>query len=198
MAAAEAVSSDVLIARITLRQADLHRRLRKSTETTTTLEKASALLSTLEGPDVIELHRIEGDLMVIEDRFVEAHQAYTSTSEGLGTLEDAFTYAEETVPSPRKRMLSTSISKSRFSGLSQNEPLLPIAWTHVVRQQAWLHRSAGDVQAAQACLVKLKAYTGCKRFMAEGQFLEGRLALREAFDRFKSDLFMSSLTESSE
>lgn len=77
------------------------------------------------------------------------------------------------------------------------EPLLPHALGHVLRQRAWLLREAGDVDEYDAVVQQLDRLPQTTGDKPEQLLLEAKVAMHEAFSYFKTDLFMSSLTESS-
>ncbi|WVR04981.1 hypothetical protein IAU60_001993 [Kwoniella sp. DSM 27419] len=200
---AEAVKSDVLVARIGAKEAELLFRMRKWDETGTKLESAAEALSQVEeGLDMIDLNRLKGDLYSKTEMIEEAGEVFESTSKEIAGLDAVFIAAEAVMPSPRKNaFLATSTSSVRASltpnkGPGGKEPLLPATLAHVLRQHAWLLREAGSKEECEALLLQIRSLPMSTESKAEELLLEGRIALHEAFNTFKTDLFMSSLTES--
>ncbi|WVQ98549.1 hypothetical protein IAU59_005675 [Kwoniella sp. CBS 9459] len=187
---AEAVRSQVLEARIGARQAELLFRMRKWEETGQKLESAAVSLNTVEGPDMVDLNRLKGDLYSRTEMVEEAGEVFESTSKEIAGLDAVFTAAEAIIPSVR-----ASLTPSK-TGQNGKEPLLPVVLAHVLRQHAWLLREAGSEEDCRLLLAQLRCLSSSTETKAEELLLEGRIALHEAFNTFKTDLFMSSLTES--
>ncbi|WVF72384.1 hypothetical protein IAT40_007199 [Kwoniella sp. CBS 6097] len=200
---ADAVRSQVLAARIGAREADLLFRLRRWEETGEKLEAAAGSLNMVEGPDMIDLNRLKGDLYSRTEMVEEAGEVFESTSKEIAGLDAVFTAAEAVIVSPRKNALLAASTNSVRASLTPSktaqggkEPLLPVVLAHVLRQHAWLLREAGSKEECELLLAQLRALSSSTETKAEELLLEGRIALHEAFNTFKTDLFMSSLTES--
>ncbi|WVQ78257.1 hypothetical protein IAT38_000341 [Cryptococcus sp. DSM 104549] len=197
----EAVKSGGMSARVGARQADVLFRLRKYEEVEGKLESAAQLLSVEEGPDVIELMKVQGDLYSRQELVEEAHQIFTATSKEIAGLDQAFVAAEALLPTPKKAVLAASNASAKSlptprKSVAGKEPLLPVALAHVLRQHAWLLREAGSKEECEQLLVQMRGLPSSTETKAEELLLQGRIALHEAFNQFKTDLFMSSLTES--
>ncbi|OCF35317.1 hypothetical protein I316_02863 [Kwoniella heveanensis BCC8398] len=200
---ADAVKSKVLGARIGTRQAEILFRMRKWEQTGETLETAAGSLNMMEGPDMIDLNRLKGDLYARTEMVEEAGEVFESTSKEIAGLDAVFTAAEAVIPSPRKNALLAASTNSVRASLTPSkaaqggkEPLLPVVLAHVLRQHAWLLREAGAKDECEMLLAQLRSLSSSTETKAEELLLEGRIALHEAFNTFKTDLFMSSLTES--
>lgn len=62
---------------------------------------------------------------------------------------------------------------------------------------AWLYHKAG-LEEAQELVARILAMACTPELKAAEQDLIGRMAMQDAFNQFKMDLFMNSLMESSE
>ena len=196
---ASTVKSSVYIARTAARSADLRYRMRRLEESTNKLGEASTALSSSRGPDSVDVERIRGDLFIRQDLTDEASGAFDLALEGISGLSEEFATIENIIASPERQtlklstsvnQLSSSMGALRLSG-SSNEPLLPATLGLVLRHQAWMSH-ATDPSAFQSALLRLQALSES----SDQLLFEGKLALSEAFNQFKTDLFMSSLTES--
>ncbi|KAK8870007.1 hypothetical protein IAR55_000577 [Kwoniella newhampshirensis] len=198
----ESVKSGGMGARVGAREAEILFRLRKYEEVEGRLQKAAETLSLADAPDAIELRRIQGDLLSKQEMLEEAHQVFESASNEIKGLDEVFVVAEAMLPTPKKSALLAASTSSARAGstprksIARKEPLLPIALAHVLRQHAWLLREAGGKEECEAILAQIKSLPSSSMTKAEELLLEGRIALHEAFTQFKTDLFMSSLTES--
>nr|XP_019042993.1 hypothetical protein I302_08702 [Kwoniella bestiolae CBS 10118]OCF21923.1 hypothetical protein I302_08702 [Kwoniella bestiolae CBS 10118] len=200
---AGAVKSDVILARVGAKEAELNFKMRKWEVVGEKLEEAAGALNAIEGPDMIDLNVLKGDLYSRTEMIEEAEQVFQSTSREIEGLDRVFVANEAVLPTPKKNaLLAASTSSVRASltasRLSQQgkEPLLPSALAHVLRQYAWLLKEAGSKEECEELLSQIKSLPASTETKAEELLLEGRIALHEAFNTFKTDLFMSSLTES--
>nr|XP_019013302.1 uncharacterized protein I206_01368 [Kwoniella pini CBS 10737]OCF52083.1 hypothetical protein I206_01368 [Kwoniella pini CBS 10737] len=186
---AETVKSDVLQARIQSKQAELCFRMRKFEEMGEKLENANTALHAIEGPDMVDLHVLKGDLYSRTEMLEEAEQVFQSTSRDIEGLDRVFVANEAVLPTVRASLTNSKLGKG-------SEPLLPTALAHILRQYAWLLKEAGSKEECEELLAQIKNLPSSTETTAEQLLLEGRIALHEAFNTFKTDLFMSSLTES--
>lgn len=198
----ETIKSGGMGARVGAREAELLFRLRKLEAVGTKLESAAGLLCAEEGPEIVDLMRIQGDLYTGQGMIEEAGQMFQSTSSEIAGLDSVFAAAEALLPTPKKSsgLISSNISGRSAKTLSKStggkEPLLPATLAHVMRQHAWLLREAGSKEECMQLLAKVKNLPSTTQIKAEEFLLQGRIALHEAIQQFKTDLFMSSLTES--
>ncbi|WWD01675.1 hypothetical protein V866_008621 [Kwoniella sp. B9012] len=200
---AGAVKSDVILARVGAKEAELNFRMKKWEVVGEKLEGAASALNAIEGPDMIDLNVLKGDLYSRTEMIVEAEQVFQSTSKEIEGLDRVFVANEAVLPTPRKNALLAASTSSVRASLTASrptqqgkEPLLPSALGHVLRQYAWLLKEAGSKEEYEELLSQIKSLPASTENKAEVLLLEGRIALHEAFNTFKTDLFMSSLTES--
>ncbi|WWC85253.1 uncharacterized protein L201_000115 [Kwoniella dendrophila CBS 6074] len=200
---AGAVKSDVMLARIGAKEAELYFRMKKWEEMGEKLEGAAGSLNTIEGPDMIDLNVLKGDLYSRTEMIEEAEQVFQTTSKEIEGLDKVFVANEAVLPTPRKNALLTASTSSVRASLTASklgkqveEPLLPNTLAHVLRQYAWLLKEAGSKEECENLLSQIRNLPSSTETKAEELLLEGRIALHEAFSTFKTDLFMSSLTES--
>ncbi|OCF72123.1 hypothetical protein I204_07388 [Kwoniella mangroviensis CBS 8886] len=187
---AGAVKSDVILARVGAKEAELNFRMKKWEVVGEKLEGAASALNAIEGPDMIDLNVLKGDLYSRTEMIEEAEQVFQSTSKEIEGLDRVFVANEAVLPTVR-----ASLTAGRPTQQGK-EPLLPSALSHVLRQYAWLLKEAGSKEECEELLSQIKTLPASTENKAEELLLEGRIALHEAFNTFKTDLFMSSLTES--
>ncbi|WVQ70354.1 uncharacterized protein L199_008581 [Kwoniella botswanensis] len=187
---AGAVRSDVISARVGAKEAELNFRMKKWEVVGEKLEGAASALNAIEGPDMIDLNVLKGDLYSRTEMIEQAEQVFQSTSKEIEGLDRVFVANEAVLPTVR-----ASLTASRPTQQGK-EPLLPSALGHVLRQYAWLLKEAGSKEECEELLCQIKSLPASTENQAEELLLEGRIALHEAFNTFKTDLFMSSLTES--
>ncbi|WVN89000.1 uncharacterized protein L203_104216 [Cryptococcus depauperatus CBS 7841] len=196
-----AVKSGEMGARTGAKEAEILFRLRRYGEVEGKLENAAALLCWEEGPEVVNLLTVQGDLYTRQQMVDEAARIFENTSNKIAGLDAVFTATEALLPSPQKK---TSLNSSRLSNRalpskqssSRKEPLLSAVLAHVLQQHAWLLREAGSKKDCEQLLIKIKNLPSSPQTRAEELILQGNIALHEAVNQFKTDLFMSSLTES--
>ncbi|ADV20626.1 Hypothetical protein CGB_B9070W [Cryptococcus gattii WM276] len=145
----ETIKSGSMGARVGTREAELLFRLRKLEEVGTKLESAAGLLCTEEGPEVVDLMKVQGDLYTRQGMIEEAGQMFQSTSSEIAGLDSVFVAAEALLPTGRT---AQTLRKSTDS----KEPLLPVALAHVMRQHAWLLREVGSKEECTQLLAKIK------------------------------------------
>lgn len=73
---------------------------------------------------------------------------------------------------------------------------MPRSLGHLLRQRAWLLREAGCGDEYEEILQQLEHVPRSTGNGPEQLLLEARVAMHDAFNHFKTDLFMSSITES--
>nr|XP_018264106.1 uncharacterized protein I303_03986 [Kwoniella dejecticola CBS 10117]OBR86264.1 hypothetical protein I303_03986 [Kwoniella dejecticola CBS 10117] len=186
---AEVVKSDIMQARIESKQAELYFRMRKFEQMGEKLESANTALNTIEGPDMVDLNVLKGDLYSRTEMLEEAEQVFQATSKDIEGLDRVFVANEAVLPTVRASLTNSKLGKGK-------EPLLPAALAHILRQYAWLLKEAGSKQECEELLQQIRSLPSSTETKAKELLLEGKIALHEAFNTFKTDLFMSSLTES--
>ena len=134
---AEGVRSTVYASRVAAQRAELLFRRRQFDEAEQKLEEAVELCPLDDGPDMLEIKRVRGDLLVKLRMIKEARQILTTASKDVQGLDAVFVAAEALLPSPGKVGVSTTFpAKASVSSTSRTkEPLLPIALAHILKRQ---------------------------------------------------------------
>jgi separase len=213
------VRAPIMLSRVGAQMAELQSRLNKFEASLSKLAAAEADVGAAEmsGPDGVEINRIKGDLYARQEMLAEAGEMFDNATRAVQGLDAVFNASEALIPSPRKLRASllalTAVKGKRKDGEGLGEMVLPLSLARVLRQQAWLLREAGFEDDSEQILEQIKALTAGESDVsvplsdglswkaadsqAEDLYLDGRIALHEAFNHFKTDLWMSSLTESS-
>jgi separase len=142
----------------------------------------------VDGPEAVEIQRIKGELFSRQAEGLAADELFAGAVEHLVGLDKEFMSAETKMPSARK--------DSIMPAAASREPLMPLSLGHLLRQRAWLLREGGNTEEYETILEQLDLVPRTSGGKPEHLLLEARLAMYDAFKYFKTDLFMSSLTES--
>ena len=134
---AEGVRSTVYASRVAVRRAELLFRRRQFDEAEQKLEEAVELCPLDEGPDMVEIKRVRGDLLVKLRMVKEARQILTTASKDVHGLDAVFVATEALLPSPKKLAVSSALPAKALvsSNARTKEPLLPIALAHILERQ---------------------------------------------------------------
>ena len=133
---AEAVRSQIYSSRVAAQQAEMLFRRRQFDGAEMKLEEAVEMCPLDEGPDMVEIKRVRGDLLARLQMVKEARHILTTASKDVHGLDAVFNAAEALLPSPRKGALAASAAKSLILSTSKNkEPLLPIALAQILQRQ---------------------------------------------------------------
>ncbi|KAJ7173997.1 cysteine peptidase C50 [Mycena crocata] len=162
----------------------LHQRLLK--EAHDTFMQAAALLQNLPGKESADVQRLCGDYNQLSSQDKDAQQLYEEATRMLEELDQTFGVFDCNAICPRKSMEpATSTAK---------EILLPELLAAVLRQHIWLLRNNGSSYAK--LLQRFLALPAGSRTKAQENALMAKLTLHEVYGRFRTDMFLSSLAES--
>ncbi|KAG8894550.1 hypothetical protein FRB99_001141, partial [Tulasnella sp. 403] len=144
------------------------------------------------GPDLVDLHRLQGDHNIRAEQIEEAKRVYGIANELLGQLEEHFTSTES---------LLTAISKRQSVATGEDvttlpSTLVPGLLASVLRQHIWLLRTDVDNPLYEDLLNRLLTLPASPETKVEENLLFGKLTLEDVMDSLQADLFLSSLTES--
>ncbi|KAJ7449960.1 cysteine peptidase C50 [Mycena latifolia] len=162
----------------------LHQRLLK--EAHDTFMQAAELLQNLPGKDTADIQRLCGEYNQLSSQDKDAQQLYEEATRMLEELDQTFGAIDGIAFAPRKSAeLTTSAIK---------ETLLPELFAAVLRQHIWLLRDDGN--GYEPLLQRFLALPAGSRTKAQENALMAKLTLHEVYGRFRTDMFLSSLTES--
>lgn len=181
------VRSSTLDARTASRTAEFETRRLRFDKTIEQIDHAITVL-TVDGPEAVEIQRVKGELFSRQAEGLAADELFAGAVEHLVGLDKEFMSAETKMQSARKDSIMPTTGS--------REPLMPLSLGHLLRQRAWLMREGGNMDEYETILEQLDLVPRTSGDKPEQLLLEARVAMHDAFKYFKTDLFMSSLTES--
>ncbi|KAJ7775022.1 cysteine peptidase C50 [Mycena metata] len=183
---ADSLNAPAMAGRALAKKGELQLHQRRLQEAHETLMQAAELLQKLPGKDTADIQRLRGDYNQLSAQDKDAQQLYEEATRMLEELDQTFGIFDGITSSPRKS-LGSETSPSQ-------EILLPELFATVLRQHIWLLRENGTGYAT--LLQRFLALPAGSRTKAQENALIARLTLHEVYGRFRTDMFLSSLTES--
>ncbi|KAI5895597.1 uncharacterized protein SCHCODRAFT_01122301 [Schizophyllum commune H4-8] len=151
------------------------------------LMQATQLLPTITGDDAVDLRRLQGDYTQRSNQDEGALQLYEEAIAMLEELNQTFTALDGVAFSSRKSLDATRTPPQ--------ESVFPQLLSAILARHLWLLRD-NDHDGSEEMMDKLRTLSTTALSSAEITALEGRLALHEIYSRFRSDMFLSSIAES--
>ncbi|KAJ7063427.1 cysteine peptidase C50 [Mycena amicta] len=179
---AQSLNAPALAARALAKKGELQLHQKQLQEAHLTLTQAKELVQNISGKDTADIHRLHGYYNHLSSHEKDAHQLYAEATLILERLDKTFGVFDEIA------------SSRRTSELANVEILHPDLFATVLRQHIWLLRDMGDDRAR--LLQRFLALPAGPRSKAQENALMAKLTLHEVYERFGTDMFLSSLTES--
>ncbi|KAK0192924.1 peptidase family C50-domain-containing protein [Armillaria mellea] len=173
---AQSLNAPAVMARALIRKAELQLHQEKLEEGQESLATALQLMCDSSGVDVADIHRLRGQFS--EDN---ADVDYQVAAEILEQLDKTFGLFDGLAFGPRK---STGA-----------ELMVPGLLTKLLRNRIWYLRDDNGEQSTEL-LEKFMCLSYNSQTKAEENSLLAKLALYGVYKRFRADMFLSSLTES--
>ncbi|KDQ13324.1 hypothetical protein BOTBODRAFT_133563 [Botryobasidium botryosum FD-172 SS1] len=149
------------------------------------LEQAAQLIQELPVPEAADIHRLRGYCNQIMEETDDARQEYSSASTLLSQLESLL------------KELETVISRRRSKeGTASSDTFAPSLVASVLRHHIWLLRDNAEDPEYQTLLERFLGLPPTPETRTEENALMGKLALIEVYTRFKADIFLSSMPDS--
>ncbi|KAL4242854.1 hypothetical protein ABKN59_011524 [Abortiporus biennis] len=199
---AESLNMPAMISRALTRIGELRLHMGKIEEAVESLGKAAELLVVDEDKvqtgslpiELVELRRIRADIRLLKDGEegrARVKALYAESMKMLEELEEVFV-AMDGLPTTGSRK---SLGVSPRSLLpDKSEVLVPSLLVAVLRQNISLLHDSGEEY--RSLLERLKTLPPSAETKAEENALLAKLTLDDAYTRFQTDMFLSSLTES--
>lgn len=191
----ETLASPNFNAKINAAKAELNMALYNLGDSKKEIDKA---LVSLGGQDDTEssvlIKKAKGDLQFKLQSNVDASAGYLSACLILERLDKTYSETETLFTSPKK----TGSGSAELDQSTNYDPLLPEIFGHLLRQRIWLLSENDKNVESQKLLDKLFDFPATSTNKAEENLLLGKMRLREAYNSFQSDLFMSSLSDACE
>ncbi|KAF7294812.1 Cysteine peptidase C50 [Mycena indigotica] len=179
---AQSINTPALAARALAKKGELQLHQRQLQEAHLTLLQANDLLENLSGRDIADIRRLRGDYSHLSSQDKDARQLYEEATSILEGLDKNFGVLDE--------ILSTR----RTSELTNVEILHPDVLATVLRQHIWLLRNVGEDRTR--LLQRFLTLPAGPRSKAQENALMAKLTLHEVYERFATDMFLSSMAES--
>ncbi|KAJ7172324.1 cysteine peptidase C50 [Mycena filopes] len=186
---AQSLNAPAMAGRALARKGELQLHQRQLQEAHETLMQAAELLQKLPGKDTADIQRLCGDYNQLSAQDKDAQQLYEEATRILEELDQTFRDIRCTSFIVRKLLISPASAASSIP-----EILLPELFATVLRQHIWLLRENGTGYAT--LLQRFLALPAGSRTKAQENALMAKLTLHEVYGRFRTDMFLSSLTES--
>ncbi|KAF8878729.1 peptidase family C50-domain-containing protein [Infundibulicybe gibba] len=148
------------------------------------VQKAAELLGSVSGIDVADIQRLRGDFHARMARASDAEQIYRDVLIALENLNHDFKAVDDHTLSYRKSL-----------GLSTGDMLVPELLAAVLRQHIWMLRHDGG-ETFLALLNRFLSLPHTTQTKTEENALVAKLNLHDVYGRFRADMFLSSLSES--
>ncbi|KAK7020489.1 cysteine peptidase C50 [Favolaschia claudopus] len=179
---AQSLNAPAMAGRALIKKGELQLHQRHLQTAHDTLLQAAALLQNLPGQDIAEIQRLRGDYNQLSAQEQDAQQLYEEATRMLEEFDQTFGVFDG---------ISSNVRKSIGSA---REILLPELLATVLRQHIWLLRDDGN--GYQTLLERFLTLPAGSRSKAQENALMAKLTLHEVYGRFRTDIFLSSLTES--
>ncbi|KIY44954.1 hypothetical protein FISHEDRAFT_76985 [Fistulina hepatica ATCC 64428] len=178
---AEMLDAPAMTSRALAKKGEIQLRLGRLEESHASLTQASQQLSSVSGTFAAELRRLLGDYTQYLEDSAGALHLYTEAMAMLEELENSF--AKLQGAEPRKY-------EDEVKEVTGAELL-----TTILRRQLWLLKD-GDKDSFGCLMQIFESLISSSRTKAEEHALVGQLTLHDVYERFNSDMFLSSISES--
>ncbi|EMD38775.1 hypothetical protein CERSUDRAFT_92811 [Gelatoporia subvermispora B] len=188
---AESLHAPSMVGHALARSCEILLRLGRLEEGHDSLLRASDLIGTGSGPQEAEIRRLRGYYNQLGSNHDHAQQHYREATAILDDLTQALAALEGTGAGPRMSLgFSPRSPRTQLGG----DALLPALFAKVLREYVCLLQEAGeDYHIWVERFATLPTNVEAK---AQEVALIARLTLRDVYARFKGDMFLSSLTDS--
>ncbi|KAF8958159.1 peptidase family C50-domain-containing protein [Flammula alnicola] len=187
---AEQLNVPAIISRALAKQAEVQLHMGHMEEAQANLTKAAELLSDMPGIDTADIRRLRAEYnMRAVGEEEDMQQTFAETVSMLEELDTAFRQFDNLASGPRRSVGASPGSKDPL------EVLAPELLVSILCQQLWLLRDeVGDT--FNSILERLLSLSHSSNNKAEEHALMAKLTLHGVYNRFQTDMFLSSLTES--
>ncbi|KAJ6525608.1 peptidase family C50-domain-containing protein [Mycena capillaripes] len=182
---AQSLNAPAMAGRALAKKGELQLHQRHLQEAHATFIQAADLLQNLPGKDTADIQRLCGDYNQLSSQDKNAQQLYEEAARMLEELDQTFGIFDNSALAHRE---------SAESAIATKEIVLPELFATVLRQHIWLLRDNGNGYAT--LLQRFLALPAGSRTKAQENALMAKLTLHEVFGRFRTDMFLSSVTES--
>ncbi|GJJ15000.1 hypothetical protein Clacol_009271 [Clathrus columnatus] len=165
----------------------LHRRMLE--DANSSLHTGNKLIGDSDNINAAEIARLSAQYQQLLDNNSQATSLYTKAMALMSDFNKILSGWERPLSSPRRS--STGMSDSN----SEIDIFIPDFQAAILAQQIWLQRNASR-SVVNELMRKLDALPSSTQIQLEKAVISAKLALHEAYAKFRSDIFLSSLPES--
>ncbi|KAG2081359.1 peptidase family C50-domain-containing protein [Suillus cothurnatus] len=187
---AESVNAPTMVARALMRKGEIQLYQRQLDASRDSLAKAAELLQDLPGVDAADMRRLNGDWNRLNEQVQDARGLYEEASAMLGELEGMLASFDGS-----RRKSSVMLSPQTALTTTGQGARVPTLLSDILRRHIWLLRDDGDA-TIKDLIERLMALPASQDTKGEEHALMGKLTLHSVYDQFRSDMFLSSLAES--
>ncbi|KAI0064205.1 hypothetical protein BV25DRAFT_1914431 [Artomyces pyxidatus] len=168
---AGALNAPAMLGRALAMKGEIQLHLGHLEEASKSLLSARQVLDKIPGPEAADVRRLDGEYNRLSSKEEDAQLLFAEAAAILEELDKIFTTLDGVAP-----------RRSSLASKGAGEALVPSLLSAVLSQRIWLLRDdAGEEQVGS---------------QAEQDSLMAKLTFYNAYDRFREDMFLSSLTES--
>ncbi|KAG0699186.1 peptidase family C50-domain-containing protein [Suillus ampliporus] len=187
---AESVNAPTMAARALMRKSEIQLYQRQLDAGRDSLAKAAELLQDLPGVDAADMKRLNGDWNRLHEQAEDARGLYEEASAMLGELEGMLVSFDGS-----RRKSSVTVSPHTALATARQGAIVPTLLSDILRRHIWLLRDDGDA-TIKDLIERLMALPASQDTKGEEHALMGKLTLHSVYEQFRSDMFLSSLAES--
>ncbi|KAG1748438.1 peptidase family C50-domain-containing protein [Suillus paluster] len=187
---AESVNAPTMAARALMRKSEIQLYQRQLDAGRNSLAKAAELLQDLPGVDAADMRRLNGDWNRLNAQAEDARDLYVEASAMLGELEGMLASFDGS-----RRKSSVTLSPQAALATTGQGAIVSTLLSDILRHHIWLLRDDGDA-ILKDLIERLVALPASQDTKGEEHALMGKLTLHSVYEQFRSDMFLSSLAES--
>ncbi|KAG1788751.1 peptidase family C50-domain-containing protein [Suillus plorans] len=187
---AESINAPTMVARALMRMGEIQLYQRQLDAGKDCLVKAAELLQDLPGVDGADMKRLNGDWNRLNEQTQDARDLYEEACAMLGELEGMLASFDGS-----RRKSSVTLSPQVTLAAAGQGAIVPTLLSDILRHHIWLLRDDGDA-TIKDLIERLMALPASQDTKGEEHALMGKLTLHSVYDQFRSDMFLSSLAES--
>ncbi|KAG2136721.1 peptidase family C50-domain-containing protein [Suillus clintonianus] len=187
---AESVNAPTMVARALMRKGEIQLYQKQLGTGRDSLVKAAELLQDMPGVDAADMRRLNGYWNCLNEQAQDARDLYEEASAMLGALEEMLASFDGS-----RRKSSVTLSPQAALATAGQGAVVPTLLSDILRRHIWLLRDDGDA-SIKDLIERLMALPTSQDTKGEEHALMGKLTLHSVYDQFRSDMFLSSLAES--
>ncbi|KAG2125363.1 uncharacterized protein EDB93DRAFT_1281358 [Suillus bovinus] len=182
---AESINAPTMVARALMRMGEIQLYQRQLDAGKDCLVEAAELLQDLPGVDAADMRGLNGDWNRLNEQTQDARDLYEVACAMLGELEGML----------GRRKYSVTLSPQVTLAAAGQKAIVPTLLSDILRRHICLLHDDGDAEIKDL-IERLMALSTSQDIKGKEHPLMGKLTLHNVYDQFRSDMFLSSLAES--